>query len=150
MQKLVRLLRIQGYGFSKGGIVRNLIPADLGTMLGNAIIRNGDTGFIGARPGETVLTEEFTKLLKPSVVSMNEFTEMMRGNNGTKLNGIPSVQNQNITFSPEINLNIESIDSELDVKNLAKQLGDVMFDDFSKKMTKNLRKDMSKLTGRNR
>lgn len=149
-QKTALLKKLQGYGFSKGGIVRNLIPADLGTMLGNAIIRNGDTGFIGARPGETVLTEEFTKLLKPSVVSMNEFTEMMRGNNGTKLNGIPSVQNQNITFSPEINLNVESIDSELDVKNLAKQLGDVMFDDFSKKMTKNLRKDMSKLTGRNR
>lgn len=145
-QKTNLLKQLQTFGFSKGGVVRNLIPADMGTMLGDAIIRNGDTGFIGARPGETVLTEEFTKLLKPSIASMNEFTDMMTGNNGAKLNNVPSVQNQNITFNPEINLNIDRIDSELDIKNLAHQLSGIMFDDFTKKMSK----DWKKLTGRNR
>lgn len=145
-QKTNLLKKLQGYGFSKGGVVRNLIPADMGTMLGDAIIRNGDTGFIGARPGETVLTEEFTKLLKPSIASMNEFTDMMTGNNGTNLNNVPSVQNQNITFSPEINLNVDRIDSELDIKNLAHQLSGIMYDDFNKKAAK----DWKKLTGRNR
>lgn len=147
-QKTNLLKKLQGYGFSKGGVVRNLIPADMGTMLGDAIIRNGDTGFIGARPGETVLTEEFTKLLKPSIASMNEFTDMMTGNNGTKLNNVPSVQNQNITFSPEINLNVDRIDSELDIKDLAHQLSGIMYDDFSTKMSKDWKKDMQKLTGR--
>lgn len=145
-QKTNLLKQLQTFGFSKGGVVRNLIPADMGTMLGDAIIRNGDTGFIGARPGETVLTEEFTKLLKPSIASMNEFTDMMTGNNGAKLNNVPSVQNQNITFNPEINLNVDRIDSELDIKNLAHQLSGIMFDDFTKKMSK----DWKKLTGRNR
>lgn len=147
-QKTNLLKKLQSFGFSKGGVVRNLIPADMGTMLGDAIIRNGDTGFIGARPGETVLTEEFTKLLKPSIASMNEFTDMMTGNNGTKLNNVPSVQNQNITFSPEINLNVDRIDSELDIKDLAHQLSGIMYDDFSTKMTKDWKKDMQKLTGR--
>lgn len=147
-QKTNLLKKLQTFGFSKGGVVRNLIPADMGTMLGNAIIRNGDTGFIGARPGETVLTEEFTKLLKPSIASMNEFTDMMTGNNGSKLNNVPSVQNQNITFSPEINLNVDRIDSELDIKDLAHQLSGIMYDDFSTKMTKDWKKDMQKLTGR--
>lgn len=145
-QKTNLLKQLQTFGFSKGGVVRNLIPAEMGTMLGDAIIRNGDTGFIGARPGETVLTEEFTKLLKPSIASMNEFTDMMTGNNGAKLNNVPSVQNQNITFNPEINLNVDRIDSELDIKNLAHQLSGIMFDDFTKKMSK----DWKKLTGRNR
>lgn len=145
-QKTNLLKQLQTFGFSKGGVVRNLIPADMGTMLGDAIIRNGDTGFIGARPGETVLTEEFTKLLKPSIASMNEFTDMMTGNNGAKLNNVPSVQNQNITFNPEINLNVDRIDSELDIKNLAHQLSGIIFDDFTKKMSK----DWKKLTGRNR
>lgn len=145
-QKTNLLKQLQTFGFSKGGVVCNLIPADMGTMLGDAIIRNGDTGFIGARPGETVLTEEFTKLLKPSIASMNEFTDMMTGNNGAKLNNVPSVQNQNITFNPEINLNVDRIDSELDIKNLAHQLSGIMFDDFTKKMSK----DWKKLTGRNR
>lgn len=145
-QKTNLLKQLQTFGFSKGGVIRNLIPADMGTMLGDAIIRNGDTGFIGAKPGETVLTEEFTKLLKPSIASMNEFTDMMTGNNGAKLNNVPSVQNQNITFNPEINLNVDRIDSELDIKNLAHQLSGIMFDDFTKKMSK----DWKKLTGRNR
>lgn len=83
---------------------------------------------------------------KPSIASMNEFTDMMTGNNGAKLNNVPSVQNQNITFNPEINLNVDRIDSELDIKNLAHQLSGIMFDDFTKKMSK----DWKKLTGRNR
>lgn len=69
-------------------------------------------------------------------------------NNGTKLNNVPSVQNQNITFSPEINLNVDRIDSELDIKDLAHQLSGIMYDDFSTKMSKDWKKDMQKLTGR--
>ena len=36
----------------------------MSTLLGKAIISNGDQGFIGAKVGESVMTEEFTRLLK--------------------------------------------------------------------------------------
>ena len=74
---------------------------------------------------------------------MNEFNEMM-----SKGMSIPNVQplQQDISYSPEINVNVESISSELDIKELGKQLSDVMMDDFTKKM----KKDMQKLIGRNR
>lgn len=54
-KKNAMVKKLQSYGFANGGIVRNLIPASMGTLLGDAIMRNGDTGFIGAKPGETVL-----------------------------------------------------------------------------------------------
>ena len=149
-QKTELLKKLQGYGFSKGGIVRRLLPADTGSMIGNAIIRNGDTGFIGARAGESVLTEEFTKLLKPSIVAMNGFTDMMGLDNKATPNSIPSVQNQDITFNAEINLSVGSINNDTDIQELGKRLTNVMYEDLSKRMTKDLRKDMQKLTGRNR
>ena len=135
--------KLKGYGFSKGGVVRQLIPADANSLLGNAIIKNGDSGFVPINRGETILTEEFTKQLKPATYSMNEFNEMM-----SKGMSIPNVQplQQDISYSPEINVNVESISSELDIKELGKQLSDVMMDDFTKKM----KKDMQKLIGRNR
>ena len=149
-QKTELLKKLQGYGFSKGGIVRRLLPADTGSMIGNAIIRNGDTGFIGARAGESVLTEEFTKLLKPSIAAMNGFTDMMGLDNKATPNSIPSVQNQDITFNAEINLSVGSINNDTDIQELGKRLTNVMYEDLSKRMTKDLRKDMQKLTGRNR
>ena len=135
--------KLKGYGFSKGGVVRQLIPADANSLLGNAIIKNGDSGFVPINRGETILTEEFTRQLKPATYSMNEFNETM-----SKSMPVPNVQplQQDISYSPEINVNVESISSELDIKELGKQLSDVMFQDFSKYM----RKDMQKLIGRNR
>lgn len=137
------LKELKGYGFSKGGVVKNLIPADPSQLLGDAIIRNGDTGFIGARAGETVLTEEFTKQLKPTVQSMNMFNDMMG-----KAVSAPDLQtvNQNISFNPEIHVNVESINSDVDIKKLAKEVSNTVMNDYSKYM----RKDMMKLTGRNR
>ena len=77
-KKNAMVKKLQTFGFSKGGVIRNLIPASMETLLGDAIMKNGDTGFIGAKPGETVLTQDFTKLLKPTTATMQEFTEVMQ------------------------------------------------------------------------
>ena len=72
------LKNYQAYGFSKGGIVRGGIPASILSMIGaDALIPRGDSTLIGANPGETVLTEEFTKQLKPTVQILNEFNRRM-------------------------------------------------------------------------
>ena len=144
-QKNTLLKKLQAFGFSKGGVVRQLIPADANDLIGKAIIKNGDTGFITAKAGETVLTEEFTKQLKPTVQSMNAFNEAMSGK-GISASAPKSYQNQNITFNPEITVNVDSISNDLDIKQLGKQLSDVMYGDFTKRM----RKDLSRSTGRNR
>lgn len=144
-QKTKLLNELKNHGFSQGGVVRHLIPADANDLIGKAIIKNGDTGFITARAGETVLTEEFTKQLKPTVQSMNAFNEAMSGK-GISTSTPKSYQNQNITFNPEITVNVDSISNDIDIKQLGKQLSDVMYDDFTKRM----RKDLSRSTGRNR
>ncbi len=144
-QKTKLLNELKNYGFSQGGVVRQLIPADANDLIGKAIIKNGDTGFITARAGETVLTEEFTKQLKPTVQSMNAFNEAMSGN-GISASTPKSYQNQNIIFNPEITVNVDSISNDIDIKQLGKQLSDVMYGDFTKRM----RKDLSRSTGRNR
>ena len=136
--------KIKSYGFSKGGVVKNLIPADYNQLLGKAIIHNGDTGLISARAGETVLTEEFTKQLRPTVQSMNEFNKVMTERDISTT--VPKVQNQNISFNPQFNINVDSIDSDMDIKQLGKDLSDMLYVDFTKRM----RKDLSKSTGRNR
>lgn len=145
-QKTQLLNELKNYGFSQGGVVRQLIPADANDLIGKAIIKNGDTGFITARAGETVLTEEFTKQLKPTVQSMNAFNEVMSGKGISAASAPKSYQNQNITFNPEITVNVDSISNDLDIKQLGKQLSDVMYGDFTKRM----RKDLSRSTGRNR
>lgn len=144
-QKTKLLNELKNHGFSQGGVVRHLIPADANDLIGKAIIKNGDTGFITARAGETVLTEEFTKQLKPTVQSMNAFNEAMSGK-GISASAPKSYQNQNITFNPEITVNVDSISNDIDIKQLGKQLSDVMYGDFTKRM----RKDLSRSTGRNR
>ena len=143
-QKNTLLKKLKSYKFSEGGVVRNLIPADLNTMIGHAIMKNGDTGFITANPGETVLTEEFTKQLRPTVAAMNEFTGMM--NKGSGVKNLGAVQSQTINYNPEINVNVGSISNDVDIDKLGKQLSDVMFADISKKFAK----DFKKTTGRNR
>lgn len=107
-KKNAMVKKLQTFGFSKGGVIRNLIPATMGTLLGDAIMNNGDTGFIGAKPGETVLTQDFTKLLKPTTATMQEFTEVMQKA------GTPSVKEtpvrQEVTMNNEYQFVINGVD----------------------------------------
>ena len=107
-QKNALVSKLKGYGFAKGGIIQNLIPADMNTLLGNAIIKNGDTGLISARQGETVLTEKFTNMLEPTVTAMNAFTDMYQKMSAPNVSSVPT-QQQNI-FQPEYNINITGMD----------------------------------------
>ena len=132
---------LKGYGFSKGGVVRNLIPADAMSFLGDAILKNGDTGFVPINRGETILTQEFTKQLKPATAIMSQFNDMLSG----KLSNIPA-SNQENTFNSNVTINVDTISSDVDVKKLAKEVSNTVMNDYSKYM----RKDMMKLTGRNR
>lgn len=107
-KKNAMVKKLQTFGFSKGGVIRNLIPATMGTLLGDAIMKNGDTGFIGAKPGETVLTQDFTKLLKPTTAIMQEFTEVMQKA------GTPSVKEtparQEVTMNNDYQFVINGVD----------------------------------------
>lgn len=107
-KKNAMVKKLQTFGFSKGGVIRNLIPASMGTLLGDAIMKNGDTGFIGAKPGETVLTQDFTKLLKPTTATMQEFTEVMQKA------GTPSVKEtparQEVTMNNDYQFVINGVD----------------------------------------
>lgn len=107
-KKNAMVKKLQTFGFSKGGVIRNLIPATMGTLLGDAIMKNGDTGFIGAKPGETVLTQDFTKLLKPTTATMQEFTEVMQKA------GTPSVKEtparQEVTMNNDYQFVINGVD----------------------------------------
>lgn len=107
-KKNAMVKKLQTFGFSKGGVIRNLIPATMGTLLGDAIMKNGDTGFIGAKPGETVLTQDFTKLLKPTTAIMQKFTEVMQKA------GTPSVKEtparQEVTMNNDYQFVINGVD----------------------------------------
>lgn len=107
-KKNAMVKKLQTFGFSKGGVIRNLIPATMGTLLGDAIMKNGDTGFIGAKPGETVLTQDFTKLLKPTTATMQKFTEVMQKA------GTPSVKEtparQEVTMNNDYQFVINGVD----------------------------------------
>lgn len=107
-KKNAMVKKLQTFGFSKGGVIRNLIPASMGTLLGDAIMKNGDTGFIGAKPGETVLTQDFTKLLKPTTAIMQQFTEVMQKA------GTPSVKEtparQEVTMNNDYQFVINGVD----------------------------------------
>lgn len=107
-KKNAMVKKLQMFGFSKGGVIRNLIPASMGTLLGDAIMKNGDTGFIGVKPGETVLTQDFTKLLKPTTAIMQEFTEVMQKA------GTPSVKEtparQEVTMNSDYQFVINGVD----------------------------------------
>ena len=107
-QKNALVSKLKGFGFANGGIVRNLIPANMSTLLGDAIIKNGDTGLISARPGETVLTEKFTNMLEPTITAMNAFTDMYQKISTPNVSNVPT-QQQNI-FQPEYNINITGMD----------------------------------------
>ncbi len=107
-KKNAMVKKLQTFGFSKGGVIRNLIPATMGTLLGDAIMKNGDTGFIGAKPGETVLTQDFTKLLKPTTAIMQEFTDVMQNAGSPNIKEVPA--RQEVTMNNEYQFVINGVD----------------------------------------
>lgn len=112
-KKNAMVKKLQTFGFSKGGVIRNLIPASMETLLGDAIIKNGDTGFIGAKPGETVLTQDFTKLLKPTTATMQEFTEVMQKA------GTPSVKETPVRQEVTMNNDYQFVINGVDVNDMS-------------------------------
>mgnify|MGYP003086005122 CR=1 FL=1 len=115
----------KSYGFSKGGVVRKGIPANILDMIGgDALIPRGDSMLIGANPGETVLTKEFTDQLKPTVATLNEFNARMAKPITTTL---PSSSNDtSVNSEYNITINVDKINNEQDIKKLAYQIGDII------------------------
>lgn len=115
----------KSYGFSKGGVVRQGIPANILDMIGgDALIPRGDSMLIGANPGETVLTKEFTDQLKPTVATLNEFNARMAKPITTIL---PSSSNDtSVNSECNITINVDKINNEQDIKKLAYQIGDII------------------------
>ena len=107
-KKNAMVKKLQTFGFSKGGVIRNLIPATMGTLLGDAIIKNGDTGFIGAKPGETVLTQDFTKILRPATAIMQEFTDVMQNAGSPNIKEVPA--RQEVTMNNDYQFVINGVD----------------------------------------
>ena len=123
------LQKYKSYGFATGGIINKLIPADMSTLLGKAIISNGDQGFIGAKVGESVMTEEFTRLLKPSIAAMNNFTNMFNP-------VTPTVTNNDYTINNEVNINVANMSNDLDIQDVANKVSTII----NKNMTRDWRK----------
>lgn len=134
---------LKSYGFSNGGVINSVIPMDSNSIYGEYLSRSDDTGMIFARPGESVMTEKFTELLKPSLATMDQFTKL-----ANPQGILPNTQmtNQDITFSPNIEINVDSISNDMDLKHLGKELSDIMYPMFTKRM----RKDLSRSSGKNR
>lgn len=115
----------KSYGFSKGGVVRKGIPASILDMIGgDALIPRGDSMLIGANPGETVLTKEFTDQLKPTVATLNEFNARM----ANPITPILPLSSNDTSVNSECNItiNVDKINSEQDIKKLAYQIGDII------------------------
>lgn len=115
----------KSYGFSKGGVVRTGIPASILDIIGgDALIPRGDSMLIGANPGETVLTKEFTDQLKPTVATLNEFNARM----AKPITPILPSSSNNTSMNSECNItiNVDKINSEQDIKKLAYQIGDII------------------------
>lgn len=123
------LQKYKSYGFATGGIINKLIPADMSTFLGKAIISNGDQGFIGAKVGESVMTEEFTRLLKPSIAAMNNFTNMFNP-------VTPTATNNDYTINNEVNINVANMSNDLDIQDVANKVSTII----NKNMTRDWRK----------
>lgn len=135
-KKNAMVKKLQTFGFSKGGVIRNLIPATIGTLLGDAIMKNGDTGFIGAKPGETVLTQDFTKLLKPTTAIMQEFTEVMQKAGTPSVKEMPA--RQEVTMNNDYQFVINGVDVN-DMSELKKVIRGEL-DKHDKALAKDLKK----------
>ena len=130
------LEKYKAYGFSKGGVVRRGIPASILDMIGaDALIPRGDSMLIGANPGETVLTKEFTDQLKPTVATLNEFNARMAK---PIIKPDAAVQNQNTEVANEYHFTFNNpvIKSEEDVRKLIEKA----MDDRTKKNKSDWRK----------
>lgn len=123
------LQKYRSYGYATGGVINRLIPANMDTLLGKAIISNGDQGFVGAKVGESVMTEEFTRLLKPSISAMNDFTNMF---NPTA----PVATNNDYTINNEVNINVANMSNDLDIQDVANKVSTII----NKNMTRDWRK----------
>lgn len=126
----------KSYGFSKGGVVRGGIPASILDMIGaDALIPRGDSTLIGANPGETVLTEEFTKQLKPTVQILNEFNRKIAQ---PITEPSAAIQNQTTEVANEYHFTFNNpvIKSEEDVRKLIEKA----MDDRTKKNKSDWRK----------
>lgn len=124
------LQKYRSYGYATGGVINRLIPANMDTLLGKAIISNGDQGFVGAKVGESVMTEAFTRLLKPSIAAMNDFTNMF--NPTTPI----ATTNNDYTVNNEVNINVASMNSDLDIQDVANKVSTII----NKNMTRDWRK----------
>ena len=120
----------KAYSYATGGVINRLVPANMETLLGKAIISNGDQGFIGAKVGETVMTEEFTRLLKPSIAAMSDFTNMF--NPTTPI----ATTNNDYSINNEVNINVASMSSDLDIQDVANKVSTII----NKNMTRDWRK----------
>lgn len=120
----------KAYGYATGGVINRLVPANMETLLGKAIISNGDQGFIGAKVGETVMTEEFTRLLEPSIAAMSDFTNMF--NPTTPI----ATTNNDYSINNEVNINVASMSSDLDIQDVANKVSTII----NKNMTRDWRK----------
>lgn len=123
------LQKYRSYGYATGGVINRLIPANMDTLLGKAIISNGDQGFIGAKVGESVMTEEFTRLLKPSIAAMNNFTNMFNP-------VTPTATNNDYTINNEVNINVANMSNDLDIQDVANKVSTII----NKNMTRDWRK----------
>lgn len=119
----------KSYGYATGGVISRLVPANMETLLGKAIISNGDQGFIGAKVGETIMTEEFTRLLKPSIAAMNNFTNMFNP-------VTPTATNNDYTINNEVNINVANMSNDLDIQDVANKVSTII----NKNMTRDWRK----------
>lgn len=120
----------KSYGYATGGVINRLVPANMETLLGKAIISNGDQGFIGAKVGETVMTEEFTRLLKPSIAAMSDFTNMFSATTPI------AATNNDYSINNEVNINVASMSSDLDIQDVANKVSTII----NKNMTRDWRK----------
>ena len=120
----------KAYGYATGGVINRLVPANMETLLGKAIISNGDQGFIGAKVGETVMTEEFTRLLKPSIATMSDFTNMFSATTPI------ATTNNDYSINNEVNINVASMSSDLDIQDVANKVSTII----NKNMTRDWRK----------
>lgn len=120
----------KAYGYATGGVINRLVPANMETLLGKAIISNGDQGFIGAKVGETVMTEEFTRLLKPSIAAMSDFTNMFSATTPI------ATTNNDYSINNEVNINVASMSSDLDIQDVANKVSTII----NKNMTRDWRK----------
>lgn len=117
------LNQLKSYGYSKGGVVRSTLqPTSMSDLFSKAVINNGDSGFITANPGETVLTEEFTRQLKPTTDILKEFNNMVH----QPILSSDSITNRDISVTNDYQIILQNanLSSTQDINKLVNILSD--------------------------